>query len=181
MGDQPGQDETIEVRRRRQGASTGPDSSERADMPSRRQQRGSGGPVGPFGGGGGGYIKGLPIGVVILLVICYGIYSLLFSNHSTNPSDTGLVENPTAIEDTPLPAQAVELSPTSASVKPAATRSVQASTPGQTWTVMLYQDADDQVLEQDILLDLNEAEKVGSSRPGSDRHADRSLQRGLHR
>ena len=34
---------------------------------------------------------------------------------------------------------------------------------GGTWTIMLYQDADDQVLERDIYLDLNEAERVGSS------------------
>ncbi len=34
---------------------------------------------------------------------------------------------------------------------------------GQTWLVMLYQDADDKVLEQDIYIDLNEAERVGSS------------------
>ncbi|MRR29957.1 hypothetical protein EG834_06490, partial [bacterium] len=34
---------------------------------------------------------------------------------------------------------------------------------GDTWTVMLYQDADDQVLEKDIFLDLNEAERVGST------------------
>ena len=32
----------------------------------------------------------------------------------------------------------------------------------QTWLVMLYQDADDKVLEQDIYIDLNEAERVGS-------------------
>jgi len=32
-----------------------------------------------------------------------------------------------------------------------------------TWLVMLYQDADDKVLEQDIFFDLNEAERVGSS------------------
>lgn len=32
-----------------------------------------------------------------------------------------------------------------------------------TWLVMLYQDADDKVLEQDIYLDLNEAERVGSA------------------
>jgi hypothetical protein len=38
-----------------------------------------------------------------------------------------------------------------------------AASAGQTWTVMLYQDADDQVLERDIYLDLNEAERVGSS------------------
>jgi len=32
-----------------------------------------------------------------------------------------------------------------------------------TWLVMLYQDADDKILEQDIYVDLNEAERVGSS------------------
>jgi len=37
------------------------------------------------------------------------------------------------------------------------------ATPGQTWTIMLYQDADDKILEQDIFIDFNEAEKVGSS------------------
>jgi len=34
---------------------------------------------------------------------------------------------------------------------------------GQTWLVMLYQDADDKILEKDIYLDLNEAEKGGAS------------------
>ena len=34
---------------------------------------------------------------------------------------------------------------------------------GDTWTVLLYSDADDQVLEQDIFTDFNEAERVGSS------------------
>ncbi|MFN2164631.1 MAG: clostripain-related cysteine peptidase, partial [Anaerolineae bacterium] len=38
-----------------------------------------------------------------------------------------------------------------------------AATEGQTWLVMLYQDADDKVLEQDIYVDLNEVERVGSS------------------
>ncbi|VAW33503.1 Clostripain, partial [hydrothermal vent metagenome] len=33
----------------------------------------------------------------------------------------------------------------------------------QTWTIMLYQDADDKVLEEDIFLDLNGAERIGSS------------------
>jgi hypothetical protein len=33
----------------------------------------------------------------------------------------------------------------------------------QTWLVMLYQNADDRILEQDIFLDLNEAERVGST------------------
>ena len=34
---------------------------------------------------------------------------------------------------------------------------------GETWTVMFYQDADDQILEEDIFTDLNEAERVGST------------------
>ncbi len=34
---------------------------------------------------------------------------------------------------------------------------------GDTWTIMLYADADDEVLEQDIFTDFNEAERVGSS------------------
>jgi len=37
------------------------------------------------------------------------------------------------------------------------------SAKGQTWLVMLYQDADDKILEKDIYVDLNEAERIGSS------------------
>lgn len=32
-----------------------------------------------------------------------------------------------------------------------------------TWTVMMYEDADDEVLEEDIFIDVNEAERVGST------------------
>ena len=37
------------------------------------------------------------------------------------------------------------------------------SSTGNSWLVMLYQDADDKILEKDIYVDLNEAERVGSS------------------
>jgi hypothetical protein len=37
------------------------------------------------------------------------------------------------------------------------------TSPGQVWLVMLYADADDELLESSIFLDLNEAELVGSS------------------
>ena len=54
----------------------------------------------------------------------------------------------------------VEAMPTS---KPKATKTpVESSGEGPTWLVMMYQDADDKVLEQDIYFDLNEAEKIGS-------------------
>nr|WP_044200565.1 clostripain-related cysteine peptidase [Oscillochloris trichoides] len=50
------------------------------------------------------------------------------------------------------------LSPTSAPSRPASS-----SASSDTWLVMLYSDADDQVLEQDMVIDLNEAERAGSS------------------
>jgi len=37
------------------------------------------------------------------------------------------------------------------------------SAEGRTWLVLLYMDADDKMLEQDIFLDLNEAERIGSN------------------
>ncbi len=159
------QDETIEVKRRRQGASSGPTSGERADMPSRRRQGGSGGPVRPTGGGGGtsGGNK-MPLWLAILLIIGFGIYNLLFSGSSGSQTDTSTLPEPTrGLEQaTSFPAQPVETSPAARPTKPAA-QPVQSSGTGQKWTVMLYQDADDQILEQDIYLDLNEVERVGSS------------------
>lgn len=56
-----------------------------------------------------------------------------------------------AVLPSPLPTRPVNLSGGSETA------------PGQTWTVMLYMNADDKVLEQDIYVDLNEAELVGSS------------------
>jgi hypothetical protein len=54
------------------------------------------------------------------------------------------------------------LNPTS-SPRPRPTLPAFASGEGDRWLVMLYQDADDKVLEQDIYIDLNEAERVGST------------------
>jgi len=45
---------------------------------------------------------------------------------------------------------------------PRPTRTPAPAGEAKSWLVMLYQDADDKVLEQDIFVDLNEAEKVGS-------------------
>jgi hypothetical protein len=44
----------------------------------------------------------------------------------------------------------------------AATQSAPAASGGDKWLVMLYQDADDKILEQDIYIDLNEAELASS-------------------
>lgn len=51
--------------------------------------------------------------------------------------------------------------------KPAPTKAASAaeqnSAPPDTWLVMLYQDADDEILEKDTVIDLNEAERAGST------------------
>jgi hypothetical protein len=66
--------------------------------------------------------------------------------------------------DTTLPQTLPEA--TSAPAEPIATRRplpTAAPGSGDTWLIMLYQDADDKILEQDIFVDLNEAERVGST------------------
>jgi hypothetical protein len=122
----------------------------------------------------------LLVGVVIVVVVLF--YLLRSCAGSQQPSEmpfeapTQAVLEPieTAVEPT-LPAVATTKPRATATRKPAATPAAQAtiapkptaaaavSSSGQTWTVMLYQDADDKVLEQDIYFDLNEAERVGST------------------
>jgi predicted small secreted protein len=52
--------------------------------------------------------------------------------------------------------------PTAEPTGPSISEPVVAGEPG-TWLIMMYQDADDEVLEEDIVFDLNEAELVGST------------------
>lgn len=146
----------VDVKRRRKGEKP----TQQAGAPIRRRGAGgktSSGTGSDLGGGGGlltptrgkvGSCGGL-IGI-ILIVVLYIIFSggggLDDSTFDEAPPYT--YEEPTAVL---------------ATATPRPTRPPSASGSGETWTVMLYQDADDQVLEQDIYLDLNEAEKVGSS------------------
>jgi hypothetical protein len=51
---------------------------------------------------------------------------------------------------------------TTASTLPPTTISTVAGQP-DTWTVMMYEDADDEILEEDMCFDVNEAESVGSN------------------
>lgn len=55
--------------------------------------------------------------------------------------------------------------PTRTPAAPAAATASAGAPPAEagTWTIMLYQDADDEILEEDIYIDLNEAERVGST------------------
>ena len=152
------QHDNIEVKRRRKGQ--GPVG--RADAP-----QGPGGTGGfPTGGGGGGLpsrrVQIGGCGSILLLVIVAAFY--LLSGGQLGGIDTGGGQNfpqdnlpQNGFPDQPQVPQLSE-PPVSNFTPPAP-----ASGSGQTWTIMLYQDADDQVLEKDIFVDFNEAERVGSS------------------
>ena len=159
-------------RRRRPGASQGPRQT--AQGPERNRPSSTGSSGGGFGTGGGGSsfpggTRGKQVGggSLILVILCVVVYLIMGGNlgdllggatgTTTDPIatvDQGNVQSPTKVPPV------VEAMPTS---KPKATKTaVTTSGEGPTWLVMMYQDADDKVLEQDIYFDLNEAEKIGS-------------------
>jgi hypothetical protein len=86
-----------------------------------------------------------------LLVACVCIVLFLLSPSGEEP----------AAPEPPAASQPVASPQPTATPRP--TRPAAASSGDQTWLVMLYMDADDEILEQDIFVDLNEAERVGSS------------------
>ncbi len=97
-------------------------------------------------------------GLLVLACICVGGALLLFGS-----GGLGVVvyETPavaTQPSQPPRPTESALPTDTPRAFVPPLT-----SGEGQTWLVMLYQDADDKVLEQDIYVDLNEAERVGST------------------
>ncbi|MEI7644106.1 MAG: clostripain-related cysteine peptidase [Chloroflexales bacterium] len=70
------------------------------------------------------------------------------------PTPRPAAVKPTALAKPTAAPKPTALAKPTAAPKPAA---------DDTWLVMLYEDADDQVLEQDMVTDVNEAERVGSS------------------
>ena len=168
---------TVRTQRRRR-SDQAPGSRDRAEAPQRRKSE----PPRSSGGGsrppsrppsrptsrppsGGGQMPGgmkLPPAVIVILVIiglCLFLAMNLFGGGndsgdttSFNPPVSQPVDDFVAEEPAPLPTL-----PAAEFIPPPA------STEGQTWLVMLYQDADDKILEQDIYLDLNEAERIGSN------------------
>lgn len=164
----------VRVRRRRRTDDSG--ERERADAPRRRQRESRPATSKPAGSGGGARppaMSSLPIpggrspllliGIIVLLVVCALPLMLFFGGGDSGDSGAGQplsqaptrrpTEIPPAVEaeSVTLPTAIPFVAPDNSSVE------------GQTWTVMLYQDADDKILEQDIYLDLNEAERAGSN------------------
>jgi len=154
--------DSMDVQRRRKGE--GPVG--RAEAP--RRETGGAPSGGPTGGQGGGFpsFGGLPsrggqiggCGTILVILLIVGYY-LLSGGQGLDLGGTG--GQGTGLEQPQLqqPAQQDQQGLPESNFTPPAP----AAGGNQTWTVMLYQDADDQVLEQDIFLDLNEAERVGSS------------------
>lgn len=147
----------IDVKRRRKGERpTGQASAPvRRDFGERPSGTSGGGGSTGFGGGGGGLMRssGGKMGGcgIILLIVVYVILRLLFSGGSE-------IIQPQEYESYQEPAQVSETNTPRPTRKPS-----MGGDADQTWLVMLYQDADDQTLEQDIFLDLNEVERVGST------------------
>ncbi|GAB4532596.1 MAG: hypothetical protein Kow0063_13390 [Anaerolineae bacterium] len=172
--------ETVRVRRRRRTETPGPEGRERAEAPRRKRPddrrkaqppRGSGGPPGggqrppsrpprrPVSGLPGGRAPGpMLIGLVVLLAICVLAVMLLFGSGDSGEEAAYTPPGPAPATEPFEPIlEATSTAPPQPFIPPST------SSEGQTWLVMLYQDADDKILEQDIYLDLNEAERVGSS------------------
>ena len=178
---------TIRVERRRPSGPAQPGERQRAEAP-RRQRPGEGSSAqtpydqsGGLGGGqrppstsGGGLMGGSgrqlsPRMMLILLgiLVCMAVVGIPLGllQNSQSP-DQSAFDIPTE----PINNSQPQIEPT---LKPSPTRrptstpkSVTGSTStGEepTWLVMLYQDADDKILEQDIFIDFNEAERVGST------------------
>jgi hypothetical protein len=97
------------------------------------------------------------IGIVAILAICACLY--LFVLGPSGPGEEAVLDVATPAG---VVSQPTDPSPPTRTPRPFTPPAV-SSSGGESWLVMLYQDADDKVLEQDIYLDLNEAERVGSN------------------
>jgi hypothetical protein len=173
-GSQDGK-KTVRAGRRRRAEPAGPEGRERATTPSRRRPESERPVTRPSSGTTSRpttqprpsvsipSLSGLPfgrlspvmiVGLLVLGCICVVAF-LLFSR-----SDQGdMVYEPAAATTRPAgPTEPALPTDTPRAFVPPST-----SGQGQTWLVMLYQDADDKVLEQDIYVDLNEAERTGST------------------
>ena len=158
-------DRTVKAHRRRPPGDTSGER-ERADTPQRETGGGGG------GGGGGGYrpsggggLSGIPGGqnpIVLIAGLALIICVLVILSATGLLNDSGEQTTNTANEPTTV----AQSGPTAVPPTRAPTRVPATRVPGakdEKWLIMLYEDADDKVLEQDIYFDVNEAERIGST------------------
>lgn len=108
----------------------------------------------------------LGAGAVLLICLCAAVVGgyMLFS--SPKPTPTAIAYD--LLTETPLPPtidpiQPEELTNTPSPVLTDSPSPTQAPPVGDRWLILYYADADDEILEQDIFVDVNEAEYIGSS------------------
>ena len=183
----PEEKRTIRAKRRRRTSSSAP--REQAAAPRRREHRPAPPPPAESGGGGSGFSPrppsggGIPggakvakpsgcggklgcllIGLLLVFLLLF-ILPKLFSGGGEAPPPSGM-EQPVQQPVQQQQQQPIQQQPVATPQPPAqaaVTPPPAASGEGDTWLVMLYQDADDKILEKDIYIDLNEAERAGSS------------------
>jgi len=107
--------------------------------------------------------KILPI--IIVVLVLFGLAfscAWFFFDDSEDYSQNSDYESENWEEDSPEEesSEVGEVTPPQDESDPTGSQS---STSEDSWLVMLYQDADDEILEEDIFIDLNEAEMVGST------------------
>jgi len=165
-----GEDEerTVRARRRRRVEQSEPRQD--AEAPIRRREEEELPPSFPSGGGAppqatGGMPKASKMGggtlLLLLIILAILILPRLMGHNSAEPTQQPAVYiQPTATRVYTQPTKPPAVSTPTA---PRPTSAAAEATSGGKWLVMLYQDADDRVLEKDIFIDLNEAEEAGSS------------------
>lgn len=184
-----GEKRKVQAGRRRHDDTAGSAPRERAEAPDRDRPSpappSSGGTRPPSSGGswggspssvpsgGGMRMSPLLMGVVLVVLLLCIVPIFLLQGGGGGDAVLPADQQPADQFDTNQPPLDLgQVQPTAVPALP--TRVVPTRTPlpvvpaggqdsGTTWTVMLYQDADDKILEQDIYVDLNEAERVGSS------------------
>jgi len=166
-------------RRRPSGPSTGPREQAAAPHRERPDQPQPAAP--PPGGSGGGYRPpasqpaggGLPGGRMSPLMLIVGglflcvvvAFMVLGGGGGDGGGEPSVLQQPAQPAQPVQPAQPQQPAarPTPLPTRPVNLSGGSTTKAGQTWTVMLYMNADDKVLEQDIFVDFNEAELVGST------------------
>ena len=150
----------IHVERRRKGSRP----TTQASAPVRRgvsrpSASSSGGSGSSIGSGGSSLLRGttgkLGCGGTLLLIVFVIVFVLLRQCSGGVLDSLLTMEEPSGYEEEPVIAAATRT--------PRPTVDADAVSSDEKWLVMVYQDADDQALEQDIFLDMNEMERIGST------------------
>jgi hypothetical protein len=174
---QSNQKPTVRAGRRRPTTGSSTTQRQRAEAPS-RDAGGTPGATPPLRPSSGG-VPGFPgsrggrptlLGLVMMVIIaCVFIAYMIWGGGDlediplSSESGGNFTEDTTSVPQEQVADEGL-MAPTR-TIRPTSTPQHQAanSTSEASWTIILYQDADDKILEQDIYLDLNEAERSGST------------------